>query len=338
MEALKKLWLEASSIDKNKGNSVICNRFDRFFIIGLASLIWFLLRTGTKPSRIQYPCQKAALTNASLWLAIYVIPLTTPLIRIFTGKRITLLLMLAALVAAGFITYMIAFKPSRAIQLEIKEWIASEQPASSIFVVTGARGKENDLLALIELMGEHGVKFYRSDKTEKTMGPNGLIAADDVVIIKVNSQWDQRGGTSTDLVKSLIQVIINHPDGFTGEIVIADNGQAQYGSQGIGGSLDWKENNAEDTSQSMQKVADFFAGQGYRVSTYLWDTITLKRAKEYSDGDLEDGYVVYDAQNPRTGIVVSYPKFKTKYGTYISFKLGVWNPEKEEYNSSRLKV
>lgn len=271
-------------------------------------------------------------------MAIYIIPLTTPLIGIFKRKRIVLLLVLAALAAAGFTTYMLAFKPGRAIQLEIKGWIASEQPISNIFVVTGAKGRETDLVALIELMGERGVKFYKSDKTGKTTGPNGLIAADDVIIIKVNSQWDQRGGTNTDLVKSLIQVIISHPDGFTGEIVIADNGQAQYGSRGTGGSLDWERNNAEDTSQSMRKVADFFAEQGYRVSTYLWDTITLKHVKEYSDDDLEDGYVVYDAQNPRTGIVVSYPKFKTKYGTYISFKLGVWNPEKEEYNSSRLKV
>ncbi len=337
MGVFKELWLEACRIDKNKGKITSYSRFDRFFIVGLASLIWFLLRTGTKPSRIQYPCQRAALTNASLWLAIYVVPLAAPLTRIFAGRRIALLLALAALVAAGFATYMLVYRP-RAIQLEIKEWTASEEPASSIFVVTEARGRVTDLATLIELMGERGVKFYKSDKTGENAGPDGLIAADDVVIIKVNSQWDERGGTNTDLVKSLIHVIISHPDGFRGEIIIADNGQAQYGSRGTGGSLNWERNNAEDTSQSMQKVADFFAEQGYRVSTYLWDTITLKRVREYSEGDMEDGYVVYDTPNPRTGVIVSYPKFRTKYGTYISFKLGVWDPERREYNSSNLKV
>ena len=157
-----------------------------------------------------------------------------------------------------------------------------------------------------------------------------------MVIIKVNSQWDERGGTNTDLVKTLIQAIIDHPQGFTGEVVIADNGQAQYGSTGSGGSLSYARNNAEDTSQSMQKVADSFSG--YKVSTYLWDTITARRVNEYADLDLQDGYVVEGSPSPETGLVVTYPKFKTKYGTNVSFKLGVWNSANKTYDSRRLKV
>ena len=60
--------------------------------------------------------------------------------------------------------------------------------------------------------------------------------------------------------------------------------------------------------------------------------------KEYKDGDMEDGYVVNATVNPRTRIMVSYPKFKTKFGTYISFKMGIWNPETQTYDSERLKV
>jgi hypothetical protein len=101
----------------------------------------------------------------------------------------------------------------------------------------------------------------------------------------VNSQWDERGGTNTDLVKALVQAIIDHPQGFAGEVVIADNGQAQYGSTGSGGSLNYARNNAKETSQSMQMVADSFSD--YKVSTYLWDTITTKRVNEYVDGDLQ---------------------------------------------------
>ena len=76
----------------------------------------------------------------------------------------------------------------------------------------------------------------------------------------------------------------------------------------------------------------------YKVSTYLWDRITEKRVDEYSEGDMEDGYIVNQTANEATGIMVSYPKFKTKFGTYISFKRGIWNPETGSYDSDRLKV
>ncbi|MGD0726754.1 MAG: hypothetical protein ABSB63_14475, partial [Spirochaetia bacterium] len=32
-------------------------------LVGIASLLWLLLRSGMKPSRAAYPCQKAALAN-----------------------------------------------------------------------------------------------------------------------------------------------------------------------------------------------------------------------------------------------------------------------------------
>ncbi len=179
--------------------------------------------------------------------------------------------------------------------------------------------------------------FYKSTTAGNNKGPTGIIARDDTIIIKVNSQWDERGGTNTDLLKELIQAILNHPDGFTGEIVVADNGQAQGGSADNGGSLDWAESNAEDHSQSVQSVVNHFASQA-NVSTYLWDTITTTRVDEYSEGDLRDGYVVNETRNQRTGIMVSYPKFTTAHGTMISFKHGVWNQRTGTYDQGSLKV
>jgi hypothetical protein len=157
------------------------------------------------------------------------------------------------------------------------------------------------------------------------------------VIIKVNCQNNERGGTNTDLVKALIQAIVDHPDGFIGEIIIADNGQAQHGTSGTGGSMSYSQNNAEDTSQSMTHVAGYFSGT-YHVSTFLWDTITTKQVHEYSEGDMGDGFIVNETKNPRTGILVSYPKFRTQYGTYVSFKQGIWNTEKQAYEEDRLKI
>ena len=181
--------------------------------------------------------------------------------------------------------------------------------ASDIFVVNETDGTDEGVKKLISLMQRHGQSFYSENNS------SGIIGKNDVIIIKVNSQWDERGGTNTDLVKALIQAIVDHPQGFEGEVVIADNGQAR-------GSLSYVRNNAEDISQSMQEVANSFPG--YKVSTYLWDIIATKRVNEYAEGDLQDGYVVDGSIDPKTGLVVTYPKFKTKYGTNISFKLGVW--------------
>src|SRR5450759_1360365 len=55
--------------------------------------------------------------------------------------------------------------------------------------------------------------------------PDGMIGKNDIVLIKVNGEWQYRGGTNTDVVKGLINAIVHHPDGFTGEIVIVENGQ-----------------------------------------------------------------------------------------------------------------
>lgn len=55
--------------------------------------------------------------------------------------------------------------------------------------------------------------------------PDGIIERNDVVLIKVNCQWKCRGTTSTDVVRRLIHRILQHPDGFDGEVVIFENGQ-----------------------------------------------------------------------------------------------------------------
>ena len=227
-------------------------------------------------------------------------------------------------------------REGEAVRLVFAERLAESKPASDIFVVTGALGDDCGISYLLSLMRSHGTLFHRSPAITEAEGPEGLIARDDTIIVKVNSQWDERGGTNTDLLKAIIRAITRHPDGFVGEIVVADNGQGQYGSTGRGGSFDYIRNNAEDISQSIQKVVDSFAG--HRVFTYLWDRITTKRVKEYAEENGEDGYVIAGSTNPRTGLIVSYPKFRMRFGTHISFKLGVWNPETHSYDTDRLKV
>jgi uncharacterized protein (DUF362 family) len=242
-------------------------------------------------------------------------------------------LLFAAVVAGSLSANFLPFdRPFESISIQEQKIMISlmenRLPASTysdIFAIQGTTGADGGFRSLIELMKAGGLSFY------------SLIESDDVVLIKVNCQWDERGGTNTDLVKAIIESILNHPDGFAGEIIVADNGQAQFGAKGRGGSLDFENNNALIRSQSNQKVVDSFAPK-HQVSTVLWDLITTVEVQEYSEGDYESGYVVSPKASAQTGIVVSYPKFRTTYGTHVSFKHGIWNRNTEEYDSDRFKV
>jgi hypothetical protein len=268
--------------------------------VAAASAVWLIIRTGRKPSRITYPCQKAAAANINLFLLAIFVPLLdfrkvkAALLSILNTRLTkTILLMSALLLAFGSITYTVNLSSPYVdylpMPLNLKAQSAQTAINSSdLFFIQNASGAEGNMDAavstLLRLMENHGLHFYNT-----TTQPTGLIRKDDVVLIKVNSQWAQRGGTNTDLVRSVIKKIVNHPEGFTGEIVVADNGQQR-------GALNWTQSNAFNHSQSMQEVVNTFSP--FRVSTWLWDTITTNGVNEYGQGDFNDGYVVNYTQNP----------------------------------------
>ncbi len=304
-----------------------------FFFAGLARTAWFLFRTGTKPSRMEYPCQQASMAGAQLWFAMYLFPLVSMVRPQLNGRdQVNLLLVAGVILAIAIIGAWYFFGHGNTEPFN--EEVAPPAVPSDIFVVNGTSGNDGGVARLLDLMERKGTPFYAV--RNGTPGP-GLIAPDDVVIIKINSQWDERGGTNTDLVRELIQAIVDHPDGFTGEIIVADNGQAQNGPAHTGGSMDYVKNNAGDTSQSMTRVVSSFPAH-YRVSTYLWDTITTRRVNEYAEGDMDDGFILNATKNPTTGIIVSYPKFQTRYGTCVSFKKGIWDTRNRTYDGDRLKI
>lgn len=314
---------------------------DNFFMFGLTCIVWLVVRTGTKPSRAVYPCQQAAALNANLWLITYFTPI---LAVIDLGHRLRddwkPLFVLLLVVSIGYI-YLgggdESEKDLTPVKLSIEPMKASVEDASVIYAVTGTNGADNGVDRLIDLMADNGQPFYRSNKEMIAQGSEGFIGTNDVVLIKVNSQWGERGGTNTDLVSGIIRVILDHPDGWKGEIIIADNGQAQYGGAGKGGSLDWPMNNALQKEQSIQDVVDMYATKN-KVSTSLWDEFTTNLVQEFAEADNEDGYVVNTTVISTTGTIVSYPKFTTSYGTQVSFKYGIYKPEIDDYDVDKLKV
>ena len=186
--------------------------------------------------------------------------------------------------------------------------------------------------SLLHLLAANGNKFYKTAARGDLNGPDGLIAFGDVVMLKVNAQWKCRGGTNTDMLRGLIHRILDHPDGFNGEVVIFENGQNRPAAfDGLHNDVNFTEYrpfpelqgkvmvNAEEQDRLTidYLVKTVFAGKP--VSSFLMDP--------YSDvwiaGDdhQTNGY-------RRTGAAgtpcVSYPCFTTARGNRIELKEGRW--------------
>ena len=170
---------------------------------------------------------------------------------------------------------------------------------------------------LLNVMGNNGLKFYRSPQETTLSGPAGMIASDDIVLIKVNAQWKYRGCTNSDLIRGLIQSILDHPDGFTGEVVIFENGQGR-GSLNCDTSASYSGDtsvhaNANDESHSFLYVVNTIFDDP-RVSCYLLDPV---RSTFISvDDHVTNGYRTYEN--------VSYPCFTTPGGHRVELREGIW--------------
>jgi hypothetical protein len=185
--------------------------------------------------------------------------------------------------------------------------------------------RHHGLDTLLDLLGESGMKFYRTDGGHPWGGPAGIIDTNDVVLIKVNCQWKCRGATNTDVLRGLIYRILHHPDGFDGEVVIFENGQGVGDFDGYprhGGYYSaWPEidngiyvNAEEETILTVDYLVNTVF-KDHPVSSYLLDSI---RSNFISDSEhLSDGY--------RRISDVSYPCFTSAGGHRIELREGVWN-------------
>lgn len=308
-------------------------------LAGLFAAGWLIFRSGAKPSRLAYPCQQAAFSTASLAFGA---PLVGALValrrRLATGLRSPFGLAVAAIGLAatlgvwGYLSRLEASPrpatPLLAPPLDYRAEVfhlsaCPPNPSGDRFTCVDE---------MVALMGAQGLKFYRSPIVTAVSGPNGIVAADDVVIVKINYQWSERGGTNTDLLRGLVRSLVDHPDGFTGEVVVCEN--AQFASTD---GFDRPNNNAQVVSLSPHDVVAHFQALGYAVSHYDWTEIRYTAVSEYSQGDLQDGYVVYP-WDPQLGGAVSYPKFRSSYGTYVSLRDGIWDPQGGTYDREHLKL
>jgi len=182
---------------------------------------------------------------------------------------------------------------------------------------------------LLQSMAQDGLAFYRGSQQSK-VGPLGLIAPDDIVLIKVNAQWKFRGCTNSDLVRGLIARILDHPQGFRGEVIIVENGQgrgslncdtyAAYGNHEVHA-------NANDESHSFLYLQRQLFDDP-RVSTFLLDGISGRFIAD--DDHVTNGYRRFEN--------VSYPCFTSAAGNRVELKDGIWNGSGHDQNLKLINV
>jgi uncharacterized protein (DUF362 family) len=185
--------------------------------------------------------------------------------------------------------------------------------------------------ALIRLMGENGLKFYRSPLNGVNQGPQGLIASGDVVLLKVNAQWKYRGCTNSDLVRGLVRRILDHPDVFSGEVVIFENGQGRGSlncdtSASYGGDTGVHANAQDESHSFLWLVNSLF--QDARVSACLLDPVRSTFIAETDHA--ANGYRRYEN--------VSYPCFTTAGGRRVELKEGIWNGSSYDSNLKLINI
>lgn len=340
-----------------------------FRVTGLGSLVWLLLRSGTRPRRLAYPCQRAALVS-SLGFVGYLLSLLGT-VRLYhrLKQRITpagvFFFALVLLITSGLQSSSAVLPAAARASLTLPAWTSSSA-VSDVFVVPNVPVPQCSLDggtlpstppcnnadyalhddgvdALVNLMESKGTYFYQT-----AAHPDGIVGANDIVVIKVNNQWGHMGyddgigrlATNNDVLKGLIWRVLQHPEGFSGEVVVAEN------NQDSGSTWNTIPANAQDPNQSFQDVVATFQSLGYPVSLSNWSNLNDDLISggsigdsgyptgEYANGNMNDAYILLEDPAGTGTDELSYPKFQTANGNRVSMRYGVWNGS--SYDSDRL--
>jgi hypothetical protein len=195
---------------------------------------------------------------------------------------------------------------------------------------------KNNLEKIIDLMG----------------GIEKVVEADDIVIIKPNLQWWNQGGPNLSALKTLVDIIMDYPGGFNGEVVIAENchrGLTPWKSMESGWvhRFDWNSDineilNMNDLSKCLKRC------YGKRFSTCHWIDVDAGNKRVFNPED-GPGYVYCDGKSDvpllsidngahgaeYRAVILSYPIFRTDNGTLVDFRNGIW--EKGGYTKQNLR-
>jgi len=178
-------------------------------------------------------------------------------------------------------------------------------------------------------------------------GIQRFIDRDDVVVLKPNGQWPNQGYTHTEYIKALIDVILNRPGGFSGEIILIEHVHRNP-TEAMEGDYCWnmpegkRINNWPDMNY-LQLIADyqnrgfvnvtadplFESGQGNWLKVTRPDLIGTGK-----QGWVHSSYTTN--ANGRT-VELSYPILRSSYSNkLIDLKNGVW--QEGSYTGQKVKL
>lgn len=195
---------------------------------------------------------------------------------------------------------------------------------------------DNNLGKVIELMG--GIKK--------------IIREDDIVVIKPSLQRWNHGGSNLSAVKAFVDLIMNYPGGFRGEVVIAENchrGLTPWNAINSGWTHRFEWNSDIENLDNMNGLSSYLKNcYGEQFSTCHWIDVGAGNRRVFGPED-GPGYVYCDGtggvpllscdngahDDDYRAVIMSYPIFKTDKGTLVDFKNGIW--EKGVYTKQGLR-
>jgi hypothetical protein len=183
-------------------------------------------------------------------------------------------------------------------------------------------------------------------------GIERVVGENDIVLIKPNVQWWNQGAPNLQALKTFVELIMNRPGGFSGEVVIAENchrGPKPWQSGSSGWPTRFARNGDLVAAANFNDLSrDLKQRYGDRFSKVHWIDVDEGGKRVFSPAD-GCGYVYCDgrggapllaldnglAGKRKRAVVMTYPIFKTDRGTVVDFKNGTW--EKGAYTRQPLR-
>lgn len=187
---------------------------------------------------------------------------------------------------------------------------------------------------------------------ELTGGIEKIIGSEDVVLIKPNIQWWNHGAPNLAALKTFVDLIMERPGGFQGEVVLAENchrGSCPWNSTGSGWAHNFERNSDLTNISNLNELSRILKGRyKERFSTCHLIDVGAGNRRIYGPSE-GTGYIYCDGskgvplilcENGAVGpnhraTIMTYPIIKTDRGTIIDFKNGVW--EKGTYTGQPLR-
>ncbi len=181
-------------------------------------------------------------------------------------------------------------------------------------------------------------------------GITRFIDRDDIVVLNPNGQWPKQGYTNTECMKALIDIILNRPGGFSGEIIIAEHVHFSP-ARALGDDCCWnmaagtnRINNWQDMNYF--ELVDHFHNNGHpnvnAIPLYDSNQAPDHWAAVTGPADIPEGKhgwvrTTYTTNTNGATVRLSHAILRSPYsGMLVDLKHGVW--ENGGYNGRQVKL